>query len=273
MSPEAERLHSAARRYCVDRSDLWMERYQRLVEAGNGRRGRGYTTEAYRTFPRYQVLGAIRTDLERLTGRDVGSLDDAREWFALAGLTAENDFTSYDRAEAKAAVQEEREAFAAFIREVPVSVLSAVDLLPFVRVLPLEEAERVWESVEQAWGVERRRYWYPLAEAKRADLEAFHASHFHHAITSEQLEAMLAERGVDRVWELRESGLEYEQDVSVFEPQYDGAEGVWTSSAYDWIVYASHEDSITVGGWMLDEVKQAWPEWMHHIWTSPFSEE
>ncbi len=270
MSPEAERLHSAARQYCADHSDLWMERYSRLVEAGNGRRGFGYTTEAYCIFPRYQVLGAIRTDLERLTGSDVGSLGEARELFALAGLTAENEFTSYDREEAQAAVLEEREAFASFMREVPVSVLRAVDLLPFVRVLPPEEAGRIWESVEQAWGLKRRRYWYPLDDTERADVEAFQEIHFLNALTSGWFESVLAERGVDRVWELRESGPEYEQDVSAFEPQYDGAEGVWTSPAFDWIVYASHEGSITVGGWMLDEVKQAWPEWARHTWTSPF---
>jgi hypothetical protein len=82
MSPEVERLQFAARRYCIDRSKLWAEKYQRLVEVGSDRRGPRYTPEAYRTFPRYQVLNAIRTELERLTGTDVGNLDEARELFA-----------------------------------------------------------------------------------------------------------------------------------------------------------------------------------------------
>ena len=84
MSPDVERLHTAARRYCIDHFGRWAERHQRLAEAGGDRCGPGYTPEAYRTFPRYQVLDAIRTELERLTGTDVGDLDEARELFALA---------------------------------------------------------------------------------------------------------------------------------------------------------------------------------------------
>lgn len=270
MSPEVERLHTAARRYCADRFRLWAERYQRLVEAGGDRRGLDYTPEAYRTFPRYQVLGAIRTEIERLTGITVDSLDDARELFALAGLTAENEFTSYDEPGAQAAVREEREAFAAFVREVPTDILSAVDPLPFTRVLPPEEAERVWDSVERAWGLSRRQYWYPLASIERPGVEAFQAPYLLGAVPSERLRAILAERGVPRIWELREHGPEYELDAAAFEPRYNGAEGFWTSPALDWIVYASHETSITVGGWMLDEVKRAWPEWARHLWSTPF---
>ncbi|MFZ0063839.1 MAG: hypothetical protein WAL47_17535 [Pyrinomonadaceae bacterium] len=272
MSPEVERLHVAARRYCADRFGVWAEMYKRLAEAGGNRRGQGYTPEAYRTFPRYQVLDAIRTDLERLTGTDVGSLDDARDLFALAGLTAENAFTTYDDPEAQSAVVEEREAFARFVREMPATALSAVESLPFTRVLPHEEAEQVWDSVERSWGLTRRQYWYPLAETERADVEAFQAPYLQRALTAERLGTILAERGVTRVWELREYGPEYELDASAFEPHYNGAERFWTSPALDWIVYASHETSITVGGWVLDEVKRAWPEWGRHIWTTPFFE-
>jgi hypothetical protein len=269
MSPDVERLHVVARRYCADRSRLLAEKYQRLVEAGGDRRGPGYTPEACRTFPRYQVLDAIRVDLERLTGTEVGSLDEARETFALAGLTAESAFTSYDEHEAQAAVQEEREAFARFVREVPAAVLRAVEPLPYTRVLTLEEAERVWDAVESAWGLGRREYWYPLAEIERADVEAFQAPYFLGAVTPERLRALLGERGVTRVWELREGGPEYELDVAAFEPEYNGAEGFWTSPSLDWIIYASHESSITVGGWMLAQVKQGWPQWQRHIWTTP----
>lgn len=272
MSPEVERLHVAARRYCADRFEVWTKEYQRLVAAGGDRRGPDYTPEAYRTFPRYQVLDAIRTDLERLTGADVVSLDDAREMFALAGLTAENAFTSYDEPQAQAAVLAEREEFARFVREVPNAILSAVEPLPYTRVLSPDEAEQVWGSVERVWGLRRREYWYPLAETERSDVEAFQAPYFFRAVTPERLGILLAERGVTRVWELREYGPEYELDASAFEPDYNGAEGLWTSHARDWIIYASHETSITVGGWMLAEVKLEWPEWERHTWRTPFFE-
>jgi len=74
------------------------------------------------------------------------------------------------------------------------------------------------------------------------------------------------------VWQLCEYGPEHELDVALFEPGYFGPEGVWTSKSQDWIVYASHESSITVGGWLLEVVREAWPESSRHEWTTPFFE-
>ena len=68
------------------------------------------------------------------------------------------------------------------------------------------------------------------------------------------------------MWELREYGAEYECDVALFEPIYNGAEGYWSSPSLDWIVYASHESSITIGGWLAEDVKERWHTWRDHPW-------
>ncbi|MCD6052439.1 MAG: hypothetical protein K0Q55_3857, partial [Verrucomicrobia bacterium] len=42
---------------------------------------------------------------------------------------------------------------------------------------------------------------------------------------------------------------------------------------FDWIIYASHESSVTIGGeWLLPAIKSAWPNWQNRIWTTPFFE-
>ena len=167
-------------------------------------------------------------------------------------------------------MQEEREAFAAFVRRVPVSILTAVEPLPYVRVLSDEDADWAWTVVEQAWGVERHQRWYPLRGRRPAHVEAFEDRHLLEAVSVERFRALLADRGVERVWDLREDGPARERDVSTFAPRYDWWETVASSSRPDWIVYASHESSITVGGWLLDAVKREWPEWHRHVWTTPF---
>ncbi len=56
--------------------------------------------------------------------------------------------------------------------------------------------------------------------------------------------------------------------VSLLEPEYDGREGYWTSEGMDWLLYASHEGSITVAGdWLLEAVKSIWPAWRKHLYT------
>jgi len=70
------------------------------------------------------------------------------------------------------------------------------------------------------------------------------------------------------VWELRAGPAhnQYEMDVADLRLSQRPAETYWTSSKMDWLIYASHEDSYTVGGeWLLNGVKRAWPEREQHI--------
>jgi hypothetical protein len=99
------------------------------------------------------------------------------------------------------------------------------------------------------------------------DVVAFKARAFHDAVGHESLVAILGAHGIERVWELREYGPECEENVSLFKPHYNFAEGYWSSGDLSWIIYASHESSVTVGGWLLQEVKVMWPSWQAHVWT------
>jgi hypothetical protein len=96
---------------------------------------------------------------------------------------------------------------------------------------------------------------------------AFKTRAFDEAVAPERLRGALAARGIQRVWELREYGPEYEEAVAMLDPYYNGAEGYWSSGDLDWIIYASHESSVTVGGWLLQDVKAIWPSWQVHVWT------
>lgn len=83
----------------------------------------------------------------------------------------------------------------------------------------------------------------------------------------DQLRTILIKHGVQRVWELREYGPEYEQDVLLLTPRYNGGESYWSWADLDWIIYASHEASVTIGGWLVREIQAVWPAWKAHVWT------
>jgi hypothetical protein len=99
------------------------------------------------------------------------------------------------------------------------------------------------------------------------DIVAFNAEAFAAAVPHQRLQDILTARGIERVWELREFGPEYEQEVSLIEPRYHGAEGYWSSEGLAWVIYASHENSVTVAGWLLQEFKKEWPSWEALVWT------
>lgn len=120
-----------------------------------------------------------------------------------------------------------------------------------------------------AWRVPEG-YWYPLADVARIDLLALEAPYFYEALLAGgELHAILAGHGVEHVFELLEGGKVYSMKLADLCPMYGGDEGFWCSDAMDWILYASHEGSVTVGGsWLVHAVKAAWPDWERHMWTA-----
>lgn len=60
---------------------------------------------------------------------------------------------------------------------------------------------------------------------------------------------LLERRGVERVFEIREHGECYQLDLALAEFRYGpGLEGYWFDETDDWVVYCSHEHSLTLAG-------------------------
>ena len=74
------------------------------------------------------------------------------------------------------------------------------------------------------------------------------------------LRESIARTGVTRLLELREWGESAELDLEIASFLYNGAEGFWTTPDVAWMVYASHESSITFGGeWLIAAMRAVLP--------------
>lgn len=265
---DIEALHTAARRYCITQAKKWAERYSRMIADSQSR-------ESLNVYPRYQVLQAILTNLERQTPDSFPDIRTARSALLSVGRTAEDVFTGQHAEEGVAmqAHREERERFCRYVDGLKGEALSAIEPLPYRRVLGRQESDALWDRLRERWAI-REQLWHPLTQGEMPqDVLAFQASEFHRRVGSTVLRNILADQGITRVWELREFGEyppEYEIDVSWLEPFYNGSEGYWASGDMDWLIYASHEDSLTfAGAWLVNAVKEAWADWPSHLWE-PF---
>ncbi|MBC7798229.1 MAG: hypothetical protein H7Z37_15260 [Pyrinomonadaceae bacterium] len=137
------------------------------------------------------------------------------------------------------------------------------------RILCVEESYSIWFNLLLNWNIERQRYWYPLESCERSDVEAFQDSYFETEVGAEKLRTILRNYGVQTVWEMRENDRNCELELLAFEPDYNGAEGYFCDENFDWIIYASHENSITIGGWLLTEIQRDWVNWKERVWTTP----
>ena len=141
------------------------------------------------------------------------------------------------------------------------------------RILDPSELEATWATLTRAWNITDTAFWFPLVSTERDAVVAFEAPDFLASLGVEGLRAILAARGVERVLHFPEYTELPGQEISLADAEfrYTTAEGYWCDARFeqrDWIVYASHENSVTLGGaWLLAEVQRAWPAWADHLWN------
>jgi hypothetical protein len=263
-----ENLHTAVRRYCMDNHFYWSKKYSEMNTGGAGRSG--YTDEHLMTFPRYNVLNAILIEVERYRPEDFKTFEEAKHFICLIANEAQSVSTKPPNGNIQQkAMDEERDKLCKFINQLTEEDLSSVEPLFYRRVLSNDERQKIWSELKSKWKISDH-YWYPLSLEKPESVEAFQDSYFEREVGVGKLREILINHGVENVWEIREDEIDFELELSIFEPYYNGAEGFWCDSKFDWIIYASHESSITIGGWLLAEIKNVWSNWEKRIWTTPF---
>jgi hypothetical protein len=270
MRDKIENLQITIRRYCIDNSTRWREKYYELASVGTERSGFGYTDEALYIFPRYVLLEAVLVEVESYRPEDFPTLDEAKRFFCLVATETQSESkqSPENKVESKA-INEERNAFCKFIEQLTEQDLSSVEPLFYRRVLSENESNSIWEKLSSRWEI-AKWYWFPLTIEKPDNVEGFQDAYFEKEVGAEKLQAILRKHGVEKIFEIREYGANYELELSAFEPYYSGSEGFWCDEKFDWIIYASHESSITIGGWLLPEIKIVWLNWEERIWTTPF---
>ncbi len=166
MNDQIKNLHNAIRRYCMDRHFYWSKKYSELDAVRKNLTNNGYTDEAFRTFPRYNVLNAILTEIERYRPDEFKTLDEAKKFFSLAASEAENVFTKPPNGNIEQGVMnEEREFLHNFINQITEKDLSLVESLFYRKVLSSNESNEIRNKLLKRWEISKS-YWYPLSLEK-----------------------------------------------------------------------------------------------------------
>jgi hypothetical protein len=254
-------LHTAVRRFCANQHYRWSLEYMPLCKAGLDRVGSGYSEAAYALFPRYRLDEAIEVEVERLTGMEFPSLEKTREMLIEAGACALSILNQEFQYSSLACVslRDEFETFELYVKGLDPAQLSSIEPLPYRRVLRNLESKELREKLRTTWGASG--YWYPLAKcAPDTNVIAFHEELWKQRKGAALLVKAMQERAVDRCFLLREGPTDYELDRALMDPIYSGDESFATSD-FEWLVYSSHESSISVAGWMADFFRMQWPDW------------
>jgi len=276
-------LHTAARRYCQQRFADWFQDYKDLQAREKWQiedsfaSGWHYSEDAYRIFPRYRVDEAIQVEVERLTPDREPSLEALRTRLNRACNVAEirlhGEITNLT---AREALHQEADDFRAYISVLNESDLRSIEPLPYRRVIDDSESRRLWNQLKRVWGM-GDGHWFPLKEGPvPPNVIVFHDDYFQEIGGVALLQNALKAQGIGKVFQLHEFGPpepEYEIDLSIFVPTCgSGGEQYSTSGLSDWVVYASHESSVTIcGDWLTRNIEETLPDWNQHTYKGPYS--
>jgi hypothetical protein len=246
MTPE-QALHTFARRYCIERAGKL-----------KGMRAADYDREFYTVGPRSSMLHVILLYVEMLDFDRLPRVDQLAD-LLVAGQTARTDVTGSSIPE-----REERQLFVDVVRGSVAKGLPEQQPLPYRRTLSATEVDELCRKLHATWGF-KRGYSYPLEPKSHPSLRAYDLGEVDDSALQSQMKEFLRVNGVRRILELREFGLEnYFLDAeSVEDFAYTGAEGYWTSEQGDWVVYCSHEATITLGGSItaIAPPERSWDGW------------
>jgi hypothetical protein len=304
-------LHTAARRYCMDRAPFLDPRAQE----------RGYhDRQWYHELPvkekpsdppvemgaRRAVAGDILYRVESVTPQMFAAMEALRAYLlevghatphvarqmwqrgtrptspAPAGSTRTVErhgiLTTWPAPPEKdRAMTEEQDRFCAYIAALSEEDLRAIAPLPYRRVLTDQEVELLWRRLERRWRVQRKHSWFightDIEKPPPPHLLAFRELWFARQVPLETLRHILREHRpprppqaarIRRVYSLGFQG-NAEMDLDLLIPLL--YETYWFSERLDWLLYVSHERSITVAGaWLIDAIKAVWPQWRDHLY-------
>ena len=101
------------------------------------------------------------------------------------------------------------------------------------------------------------------------NIEIYDAEYFHH-FDEEVKEVLRDSFNASTLYEIEEGGTVRLLDLDECVFRYDGLEHMYTDLSFSFLLYFSHESSVTVGGeTLLDEIHRIWPESSMHPWPPP----
>jgi hypothetical protein len=139
--------------------------------------------------------------------------------------------------------------------------MNPIENLYYLRELESDEIDKLFNRLIVCWDI-TSHYWYPLYDTIAEPVIAFDYDSFLNSFGFQKLRDILSRKKI--IYEIRESKYKgYVIKSETFEPAYVGVgEGYWFDDGMTWIIYCSHEGSITFGGeWLINQVKANWKEW------------
>ena len=132
--------------------------------------------------------------------------------------------------------------------------------IPYFRVLPEAEASSVKGKLAELWDCRENQYWYPLSAVSISSNQLCY-------VTASSLEGRLDELGTllhlseKHAFCMGEGWFNLPNCVETGElSDYAGSECFYAAKDYRWLIYFSHEDTVSFAGSIVPMIKERFGE-------------
>lgn len=250
-----EGLHTLVRSYCIDAIAFWKKEYAEK-RTGSDFPEYTYSDSDYNLFPRYNALDAILKGVELIVATDYSDFKALKQDIIEAALENETACTNNpDNEIEENAIKEERVKFKAYVESLKESDVKDIVPLPLRRRLKTNEKMTVRQMLHEVWGYDGD-YWEPLGKKSPRET-VFLLSKYLTDGDRLFIKELLAKKGGKHLYEVNETGDDYETDLESISSFYQDHEVMYFDETFKWTIYGSHEETITFGGeWLINSIKE-----------------
>lgn len=130
-------------------------------------------------------------------------------------------------------------------------------------------ANQLKRRIRAIWGVDDSYYWYPLSTPPRLDVIAFDSDYIEDVDQKiKDIQQWIRNQQTELIFELHEDRTLWQIDTASLDPCYDGRylERYWFDQQMNWIIYASHESTISFGGQgLITSLQSSWTDWQENL--------
>jgi hypothetical protein len=134
---------------------------------------------------------------------------------------------------------------------------------------PQLSGDMVLLELNARWNCSLPFGWIPIYDTATDEETVDIYSHDYFLPFAEQVKQCLRDTfNASTLYEIEEGGTVRLLDLDECVFDYDGHEYMYTDLSFSFLIYFSHEQSVTIGGEKLrDEIYRIWPEGFMHPWV------
>ena len=127
------------------------------------------------------------------------------------------------------------------------------------------KAKEVRQNIKDRWNA-GYSYWIPLNEGEQSDILYFPQDYFLENFGLRKLEECLSSLNITKCYQISEQesfNEDYEINVNEIAPfKSNMTEKYYCTDTLDWLIYFSHENTVTIGGIdLINSIKDNWRNW------------